>query len=73
MSLGANDKTVTVTFGQAFADTDYVINFSVRKGAGSPRFQAGIITAKSTTGFTVTWNARWNALDYTFEYLCVKF
>jgi hypothetical protein len=58
-----------VTFSSAMADTTYAVDFSFGNVVDSePIFLQGVVTAKSTTGFTVTFNAPTDSANYTLSY-----
>lgn len=68
-SIGNGVQFKDIVFGTAFASTSYDINFSFTNVTDTdPIFLIGIITTKSTTGFTVTFNAPTDSSNYLLEY-----
>ncbi len=72
-SIGNGVTSHSVSFGTAFADTTYGIVFSIGNAVDAhPIFLQGVVTAKSTTGFTVTFNAPTDSVNYTLEWAALE-
>lgn len=72
-SLGSGVQSVSVTFSTAFPDTNYAIAHSFLNTTDALlTFLQGIITAKSTSGFTMTFNAPTDTANYVFEYTATR-
>lgn len=70
VSNGAS--TLAVSYSAAFANTNYSLTTSLRNIVdGAPIFLNIVSTAKSTTGFTVTFNAPADSANYYVEYIAV--
>lgn len=68
-SIPINSNSVSVTFTTQFGSTSYVPLWSIQNtGDPSPIFLDGYISAKSTTGFTVTFNTSTDTANYVFNY-----
>lgn len=68
IASGASSKAVT--FSTAFVDTTYAVVWSIKNTTDvSPIFLQGVITAKATTGFTVTFNTPTDTANYALDYL----
>ena len=68
-----NDTSRSVTFSTAMNDANYVVTaaFFFNSTDASPIFQPVVITARSTTGMTVAWNAPLDSANYVLHY-CVE-
>lgn len=67
ISNGASSKAIT--FSSAMADTTYSIDFAIENVTdASPIFLQGVVTAKATTGFTVTFNAPTDSANYVLSW-----
>ncbi len=61
--------TLAVTFSSAMDDANYAVNAVMRNSTDtSPDFQTVVVTAKSTTGFTVVWNDVTDTANYLLEW-----
>jgi hypothetical protein len=68
-SISSGVTSKSVTFSTAFASTNYSINCNLMNTTdASPQFQPITITAKSTTGFTASWNVATDSANYNLEY-----
>lgn len=68
-SLSSAASSVTVAFSTATADTSYVPNFVfVNVTDSSPIFMMGIVTGKTTSGFTVTFNTPTDTANYSLAW-----
>lgn len=68
-----NDTSRAVTFSSAMDSANYVVSaaFFVNTTDASPIYQPVVVTAKSTTGITVSWNAALDSANYVLHY-CVE-
>ncbi len=72
ISSGASSKAVVFT--TPFADTSYSIIVTIQNLTdATPIFLNPVITAKSTTGFTVLFNAPTDTINYVLEYIAGVF
>lgn len=72
VSVGVNATTASVVFSDAFADTSYGLVVTLENTVdSSPMFQPIMITAKSTTGFTVSWNVPFDTANYNINYMAI--
>jgi hypothetical protein len=72
-AISSGASSVSPTFAANFADTTYALTFSVVNTTdGSPIFLWGIATAKSTSGFTVTFNAATDTSHYVLEWHAIQ-
>lgn len=71
-SIGSGVATLVVTFSSALPSANYSVNATMSNVIdASPQFQPITITAKSTTGFTATWNANTDSANYKIEYVAI--
>jgi len=71
-AIGSGVATVSVTFASAMASSTYALNVSMKNTTDSnPQFQPITITAQSTTGFTVKWNANTDTANYSLNYIAI--
>lgn len=64
---GATD--LAVSLAEPFADTTYSVNATIMNTVDSmPVFQPVLVTAQSTTGFTISWNAPMPTGNYVINY-----
>jgi hypothetical protein len=71
IASGASSKAIT--FAAAFADTTYSLTFAiVNVTDASPIMLWGVITAKSTTGATVTFNTATDTANYEIDYQAIQ-
>lgn len=72
VAITSGQASVAVTFSSAEADTTYVIVFSIQNTVdANPIFLQGYISAKSTSGFTVKFNAPASTANYILTYSVV--
>lgn len=68
-SISSAASTVAVTFSSAWADTNYIVNFSIVNLTDSPMLMlTGVVTTKLTTGFTVTLSGETDTANYVLSY-----
>lgn len=68
-SISSAASSVTVAFSTATADANYVPNFVfVNVTDSSPIFMMGIVTGKTTSGFTVTFNTPTDTANYSLAW-----
>lgn len=68
-SIASGVATKAVTFSSALPSTNYSITCTLMNTTdASPQFQPITITAKSTTGFTASWNTNTDSANYNLEY-----
>lgn len=67
------NSSVSVTFTTPYADTTYSVSAHIINVTdGSPVFQPVVITAKSTTGFTASFNAPVDSANYALSWMALK-
>lgn len=68
-TIGNGVATLTVTFSSAVPSTSYAV-FAVMQNTtdANPQFQPVTVTAKTTSGFTVKWNANTDSANYLLNY-----
>lgn len=72
VALGNGVSTASVTFSSALATADYTITYSlVNTVDANPKFLDVIVTAKSTTGFSVKFHQNTDSANYLLEYICI--
>ena len=68
-SISSAATTKSVTFGTAYADTNYTLNVSLTNTTDATASQyAYTTTAKSTTGFTVKFSGEMDSANYVLEW-----
>lgn len=68
-SISNGSATLAVTFSTAFADALYVIDHCLENTTDAdPIFLQGVITARSTTGFTMRFNAPADSANYVLNW-----
>jgi hypothetical protein len=68
---GATSKSIT--FATPFASTSYAVNANILNTTdATPQAQPLVITAKATTGFTVSWPDATDSANYVLEYLAME-
>lgn len=71
-SIGNGVATVSVTFSSAMPNSTYGLSVSMKNTTdANPQFQPITITAVSTTGFTVKWNANTDSANYSLSYIAI--
>lgn len=71
VSISSGVSTATVTFPatlQTGNTSPRVVAWMVNTTDASPQFQDVLVTARSATGFTVTWNAPTDTANYKLAY-----
>ncbi len=72
VSLTLADTSKVVTFSSTLGTTGYRVTAQlVNTTDGSPQFVPLTITAKSATGFTVSWNAGVDSGNYSISYIAI--
>lgn len=72
VALGDGVSTASVTFSSALSTSDYTITYSlVNTVDANPKFLDVIVTAKSTTGFSVKFHQNTDSANYLLEYICI--
>jgi hypothetical protein len=61
-------QTLTVSFSSVVPSTSYSLNVTLQTSDTNPQFQPVTITAKTTSGFTVKWNANIDSVNYFLNY-----
>ena len=70
ITTGTNSQAITFT--SAMASTNYAVTVTMKNTTDTnPQFQPLTITAKSTTGITVKWNANVDSANYSLEYTVI--
>jgi len=70
VSNGATESTITL--GVTMPNTNYKVSVCWRNTVdASPDFQPLVITAKTTTSFTVKWNVATSSANYSLEYIAI--
>jgi len=70
VALTINTTTVNVTFPSTLASAAYVVNaMMVNTTDVNPEFQSVVVTNKSPTGFTATWNFPLDTSNYKLDYV----
>jgi hypothetical protein len=71
-SISNASSTVSVTFTNAYGDTNYIVIANIVNTTDSTPSQfAYTITAKSTTGFTMTLSGDTDSAHYVLEWMTV--
>jgi hypothetical protein len=69
VSIGIGVTSISVTLPIAMTSTAYVVTAQMIDTVdGTPQFQPINITAKSTTGFTASWNTLTDTANYRLDY-----
>ncbi len=69
-AITLNATSVSIIFGVAYGDADYIPTWSIRNTVDAlPMFQPGTITAQTASGFTISFNAGWDSANYTLAYI----
>ncbi len=72
VALGGGVSSKAVTFTTAFGSAAYALVVSITNVTDAmPIFLQAIVTAKSSTGFTATFNAPTDTANYILEYIIV--
>jgi hypothetical protein len=71
-SVSASATSVSVTFSSALASTNYAIICTWMNTVDSnPQLQPFVVTAFSTSGFTVSWNAPTDTANYKINWQAI--
>ena len=71
-SISSGASTVSVTFSTAFASTGYAVTAVLLNTTDSnPAFQEPVITAQSTTGFTISFNEVMLTANYSLSWTAI--
>jgi len=71
-AIGSGVATLSVNFATAMPNSTYALNVSMKNVTDSnPQFQPLTITAQSTAGFTVKWNANTDTANYSLNYIAI--
>jgi hypothetical protein len=72
VSMGVT--SMTATFSVAFSSTNYSIVAMLQNLTDpTPQYQTVVVTNKTTTGFTATWNAPTDTANYLIDYQAVGY
>ena len=72
-AIGNAATSVSVTFGTAKADANYQVLCTMENTTdGSPLFLIPVVTAKATTGFTVTLSAATDSANYVLNWMVLR-
>lgn len=72
-AIGNAATSVSVTFGTAHADANYQVLCTMENTTdGSPLFLIPVVTAKATTGFTVTLSAATDSANYVLNWMVLR-
>ena len=68
-AIAGSSSSASVVFTNPFGSVNYVPLWSITNTIdANPIFLDGYISAKSSTGFTVTFNAPTDSVNYVFNY-----
>ena len=69
-ALADNDETKSITFGTAFADTNYSVSAMLNNVTdANPGIYPMVVSVKSTTGFTVVFSGKIDSNNYYVEWI----
>lgn len=68
LGIGSGVSYIDVSFSKAMASASYKINFSFECSDANPIFLSGIVYNKTTTGFSVLFNAPTDSANYKLNY-----
>lgn len=72
-SVGLNATSAAIVFSSTMTTTNYAVVPSVRNLIdANPNDMSLRITAKSATGFTVSWTAPTDTTNYVIEYIALR-
>ena len=74
-AVGAGVQSLAVTFSSALPDTSYAVVpswMNTTGGGFTPQQQPLIVTAFTTTGFTVSWSAPTDASTYLINWIVIQ-
>lgn len=71
-TISSASTSQAITFSSTLGSTSYAMSVIMKNVTDTnPQFQEVEITAKSATGFTVTWNAPTDSANYVLEYTAI--
>jgi len=70
-SIGSGVNSIAVTFGTAFANSNYSVVFSLENTTDTTQYTA-MLSAKATTGFTVTLSGSTSTVNYKLNWKATK-
>jgi hypothetical protein len=71
-TIGSGVSNLSVVFSSALASTSYAVTVTMENTTdANPQFQPVTVTAKSTTGFSVNWNAPTDSANYKLNYIAI--
>ena len=71
-ALASGITDIVITFAQAYADDDYIINYAlINTIDSSPASYTSVVTAKSATGFTVSLSGPTDSANYLFDWMTI--
>lgn len=74
VSLGLGLTSISVVFSSPYVDSNYVINTTMLNTVDAlPSYQPLVVTAQSSTGFTLSWNNPLPTANYTLMYSSQSF
>lgn len=74
VAIGNAASTKAVTFTTDFGSTNYAVLTSITNVTdATPIFLQVVVTAKSSSGFTATFNAPTDTANYILEYIIVGY
>ncbi len=69
-AIGNGVSSLAVVFSQPVVNTSYAVYAAMSNVVDTnPQFQPITFTAKATTGFTASWNAPTDSVNYILEYI----
>lgn len=69
-TIAASTQTFTITFSSAVSSANYSIQFSIYNTVDAdPIWLQGVVTTKTTTGFTILLNAPTDSANYFIDYM----
>lgn len=72
-AVASGSATTTVVYPTAMPDTNYALVVSLRNEVDAlPIFLSIVETSKTTTGFTVIYNAPADSANYFLEYIAAR-
>lgn len=72
-NIGAGVTSLTVTFSSAISSTNFAVTCTWYNTTDSfPQQQPFVVTAFSTAGFTVSWNAPTDSTNYRISWLVMQ-
>lgn len=69
-SLSSGVQSINVTFGEAMANTNYKLTYSLLNTTdANPSSYTSVVTAKTTTGFTIQLSGQTDSANYVLEWV----